>query len=518
MSAAGSMPMLAVTGDLRDALAPAALRDVESATLTEWLSRRRWFGAKGASPRAARIVAAVRVPWGTNDAAIALLEVDLAGGETLRYQLPLTVRADSVEAGADSAPIARLQAGASRGVLVDAVEDPEFRRAMGAAFEEGLRVEEEGFALVVEPVRGATIPALGAGKPGSAEQSNTSIRYGGAAILKLYRRLEAGENPDVEITRHLTAMGRFAGTPPLYGTMRLERGGESMTSGMLQQLVADASDGWTHALQAGRAYFADHGSVAPANSFVGEARKLGRLTGEMHAALAAPSDDPAFAPRPITREDVSAWLEAATGQVERGLAMLEAKLRAGEIPRAHRADAESAVSSREAVLTYARRAAETVQGHAGKRIRHHGDYHLGQVLRDASGRYWIIDFEGEPARPLEARRELHSALRDVAGMLRSFVYAAATLERDVADAGDERALARHRVRADLWERAARDAFLEAYAAAAPTAVLPDTHERGAALLALFEVEKVFYELAYEVNNRPAWMWIPLRGILRLPVR
>lgn len=516
MSRTQALPTLAITGDLRDVLAPAALRDVESTALTAWLVERRWFGAKGASPRAARIVASVRVPWGASGAAIALLEVDVASGETLRYQLPLTVRPDE---GDDAvAPIAHVQAGASHGVLVDAVEDAEFRRAMGAAFEEGLRVEEDGLALVVEPVAGATMPALGAAKLGAAEQSNTSMRFGSAAILKLYRRLEAGENPDVEITGHLTATGRFGGTPPLLGTMRLERDGESMTSGMLQRLVADASDGWSHALESGRAYFADHGSVAPANSFVGEARKLGRLTGEMHAALAGTSDDPAFAPRPITRDDVAAWQEAAAQQVGRALGMLEEKLTTGDIPRAHRADAESAVSAREAVLTYLRRAAETVQGHAGRRIRHHGDYHLGQVLRDASGRYWIIDFEGEPARPLEERRALHSPLRDVAGMLRSFVYAAATLERDMSADADDRTLSRHRIRAELWERAARDAFLEAYADAAPASVLPDTPERGAALLALFEVEKVFYELAYEVNNRPAWMWIPLRGILRLPVR
>ena len=515
MSAAPALPTLAITGDLRDALAPRALGQLESDALTSWLRGRRWFGAKGARPTDARIVAAVRVPWGAQGAAIALLEVDVADGRTLRYQLPLTVRTGGAE---DDGVLAEVHAGATRGVLVDAVEDAEFRRAMGAAFERGARFEEDGLTLVVEAVGGVSIPSLGAGKPGSAEQSNTSLRYGSAAILKLYRRLEAGENPDVEITRHLTATGRFGGTPPLLGTMRLELGEEAMTSGMLQRLVADASDGWSYALDVGRAYFADHGRVAPANAFVPEARKLGRLTGQMHAALAETSDDEAFAPRPVSRADVDEWLGAAAGQVERGLAMLEEKLRAGDIPAAQRADAESVVGARDAFVTYARRAAETVRGHAGLRVRHHGDYHLGQVLRDGEGRYWVIDFEGEPARPLQARRELHSALRDVAGMLRSFVYAAATLERDMADAADERALERHRVRADLWERAARDAFLEAYHAAAPSAVLPDTPERAAALLALFEVEKVFYELAYEVNNRPAWMWIPLRGILRLPVR
>ena len=153
-------------------------------------------------------------------------------------------------------------------------------------------------------------------------------------------------------------------------------------------------------------------------------------------------------------------------------------------------------------------------------IRHHGDYHLGQVLRDEAGEFHVIDFEGEPAKSIAERREPHSPLRDVAGMLRSFVYAAATLERELPEgkSADADTLGRHRVRADLWERAARDAFLEAYFAAAPSRILPDTPERAAALLALFEAEKVFYELAYEVNNRPAWAWIPLRGILRLPAR
>jgi maltose alpha-D-glucosyltransferase/alpha-amylase len=203
--------------------------------------------------------------------------------------------------------------------------------------------------------------------------------------------------------------------------------------------------------------------------------------------------------------------------VERGLALLEARRDQG-FAGVTTDEVASVLLGGPAFLEYVQRSAARVRGHAGLSIRHHGDYHLGQVLHDEQGRFHVIDFEGEPARSIAERREPHSPLRDVAGMLRSFVYAGATLQREAGKDADAHTVERFRIRAELWERAARDAFLESYLAAAPAQILPDTPERVAALLALFETEKVFYELAYEVNNRPAWAWIPLRGILRLPCR
>lgn len=510
--AASDPAVLEITGDPRDALAPEALRRLDAATLGTWLRGRRWFGAKGSEPADVRIAGAVRLPWGRG-VAIALLEVELPDGHVLRYQLPLVVRQQ-----ASDSDLAEVRAGAARGRLADASLDPAFRRALGEAFVTGFRAEEGGLTFVVEPVPGATMPGLGDGEVGSAEQSNTSIRYGRAAICKLFRRIEPGENPDVEISRAITAGGRFAGTPELLGTARLETGGQVMTSAMLQRLVAGAEDAWAFALDRGRAYFADHGAGAPPNTFTSEARKLGRLTGEMHAALAdAGQTLRDFAPRPVDDAELERWTQSARRSVERGLALLEARREAG-FPGVPASDVESVLLGGPAFLEYVQRSAARVRGHAGLSIRHHGDYHLGQVLHDEQGRFHVIDFEGEPARSIAERREPHSALRDVAGMLRSFVYAAATLQSETAAGADRHTVERHRIRAELWERAARDAFLEAYLGAAPPRILPDSAERVAALLALFETEKVFYELAYEVNNRPAWAWIPLRGILRLPCR
>lgn len=509
---ATDLPTLEVTGDPRDALAGDVLGRLDARTLGEWLRGRRWFGAKGSALADARIAGAVRLPWGQG-AAIALLEVQPEGGELLRYQLPLVVRREQGESD-----LAEVRAGAARARLADASLDPAFRRALGEAFAGGFRAAEGGLTFVVEPVEGLAVPPLGDGEVGSAEQSNTSIRYGRAAICKLFRRIEPGENPDVEISRAITRGGRFQGTPALLGTARLERDGESMTSAMLQRLVPGAGDAWAFALERGRAYFADHGGVAPPNAFVAEARKLGRLTGEMHEALAdAGAREPAFRPRPVDDAELDRWTQAARRSVEKGLDLLETK-RAGGFPGVSDEEVGSILGGRGAFVDFVQRSAARVRGHAGLSIRHHGDYHLGQVLRDERGEFHVIDFEGEPAKSIAERREPHSPMRDVAGMLRSFVYAAATLERELPDGASPDTVGRHRIRADLWERAARDAFLEAYLAAAPARILPDTPERAAALLALFETEKVFYELAYEVNNRPAWAWIPLRGILRLPVR
>ena len=512
MPVSAALPTLEVTGDPRDALAPAALRRLDRDVLLAWLRGRRWYGAKGSEPRDVRIAGAVRLPWGAG-AAVALLEVELPEGATLLYQLPLVVRDEP-----SASDLAEVRAGVARAFLADASLEPAFRRALGEAFVSGFRAQEGDLAFVVEPLPGAAVPSLGDGEVSGAEQSNTSIRYAPAAIAKIFRRVEPGMNPDVEITRALTLGGRFEGTPALLGVARLERGGEVMIAGMLQRLVADAVDGWNWALERGRAYFADHGRVAPPNGFTPEARKLGRLTGEMHEALAAAGVvDPAFAPRPVDDALLERWADAARRSVEQGLSLLEAR-RGQRYSGISDDELASVLSARPAYVDFVQRSAARVRGHAGLAIRHHGDYHLGQVLRDAQGRFFAIDFEGEPSKSITERRATHSPLRDVAGMLRSFVYAAATLEREVPEGAGADDLGRHRVRAELWERAARDAFLEAYVDAAPRQILPDSPERTAALLSLFEIEKVFYELAYEVNNRPAWAWIPLRGILRLPVR
>jgi maltose alpha-D-glucosyltransferase/alpha-amylase len=358
---ATDLPTLEVTGDPRDALAADVLRQLDARALGAWLRGRRWFGAKGSELADVRIAGAVRLPWGQG-AAIALLEVHPRGGDILRYQLPLVVRR---EQGVDD--LAEVRAGAARARLADASLDPGFRRALGEAFANGFRAEEGGLSFIVEPVQGAAIPALGDGEVGSAEQSNTSIRFGRAAICKLFRRVEPGENPDVEISRAITRGGRFAGTPELLGTARLQLNGHAMTAAMLQRLVPGAGDAWSFALERGRAYFADHGRVAPPNSFVGEARKLGRLTGEMHEALAdAGEREPAFRPRRVDDAELERWTRAAERSVEQGLGLLESK-RAQGFPGVSDEEIASILRGRGAFVEFVQRSAARVRGHAGLR-------------------------------------------------------------------------------------------------------------------------------------------------------
>jgi maltose alpha-D-glucosyltransferase/alpha-amylase len=231
----------------------------------------------------------------------------------------------------------------------------------------------------------------------------------------------------------------------------------------------------------------------------------------MHDALASDPGEPVFAPQPATGEDVARWAAATRRSTENAIALLADRLTA--LPEEIAADAAAIVERRSSFTDTVAEQAAALAHDAGEKIRHHGDYHLGQVLRAPDGTYMIIDFEGEPARPLAERRERASALRDVAGMLRSFAYAAATLATEQRARGSD--AADLDARAARWEQEVRAAFLRGYMREPLPGYLPAAREHVDALLSLFETEKVFYELAYELNNRPDWDWIPIQGIGRL---
>ena len=300
------------------------------------------------------------------------------------------------------------------------------------------------------------------------EQSNTSVVIGDRLILKLYRLLEPGENPDLEIGAFLTDAG-FADTPAVLGALRhVNSGGEPATAAMLQVYVPATGDAWSGMLAA----LADHPDRA-----TGMADAIGHITARMHAALASRPDDTAFPVRAATVEETAAWRASAEGQLAGAIAALSGDAHARLVAvapaiRARFADAFGRASGEEVVT------------------RIHGDYHLGQLLARTDGGFSVIDFEGEPARPLAERRRPTSPLRDVAGMLRSLDYAART------------AGATGPVRAESWLPKARDAFLGAYGAIGP-------------LVEAFELEKACYEVRYEASNRPDWLWLPLAAVERL---
>jgi len=505
----GSPPVVHVDGgSVTDALDPAVLRGLAPADLARWLMTRRWFGAKGSPPAEARITEVVPLDWDGDRAVVTRIVATDSAGVARSYQVPLVARDGApADARAAGAVVARIAAAGASGVLLDALEDAGFRAYLGSALGAGAAFEGDGARWSAEPV-GTPTHGLGAldSEVSRAEQSNTSVRYGDRAMLKLFRRLEHGENPDVEIGTFLTTCTGFQHTPSVLGVMRYcDAQGSTYVTGMLSRFVAGARDGWAIALDAARAALAPTRADAPGD-FALEAEGLGGITRDLHAALASAPDTPSFRVDPVSLGDADQWADAARRAADSALALLGEHVMA--LPKAHQAMARAIAGRRAAALervndaaAHVRAAIESAPAGVHRKSRHHGDYHLGQLLRGEQGVWFIVDFEGEPSRPLAERRGLASPLRDVAGMLRSFAYAAATAAAERGGLGVNAGI---EIAAAHWERDVRAAFLRGYEAA------PDDP-----LVALFEMEKLFYELSYELNNRPEWVWIPLRGIARL---
>jgi maltose alpha-D-glucosyltransferase/alpha-amylase len=508
------VPTVAARDTVSGALTREMLLGLDEGALTRFLLARRWFGAKGGRPSAARFRDIIPLPWDGSRMALTTVEVTVSDDRVERYQLPLARLAPSVaEAGSSRAVLARVDGG---GLIVDAVEDPRFLEALADALGRGDRVDGGDVRWLFEPLGDAGQQLRGQrAKVGSAEQSNTSIIYGDRAILKLFRRLEVGENPDVEIGRFLTTRTSFRGTPALLGSVRLDGANGSSVSAILQAFVAGSRDAWAHALDSARQCLGAPEGQEPPTAFADEARALGRVTRELHDALASDPNDPEFAPQAASGADVAAWAGAAKRSINEGLALLESRMSGAALGDEATAAARVLVRRRNEFPRLVDEIEAGVRADPGARIRHHGDYHLGQVLRTPDGAFMIIDFEGEPARSLAERRARNCPLRDVAGMLRSFAYAAATAASDAAVKAPRGVV---EIRAGRWQRDVRKAFMSGYLSTEPSAgarFLPVQRQSIAALSTLFEIEKVFYELKYELNNRPDWVWIPLRGIARL---
>ncbi|MGH8155930.1 MAG: putative maltokinase, partial [Rhodanobacteraceae bacterium] len=350
------------------------------------------------------------------------------------------------------------------------------------------------------------------------EQSNTSIRIGDVMILKLYRKLSAGAHPEVETGRFLTAVG-FANAPPLIGTLeRIDNDGASTALAVLQGFVRNQGDGWTQTVEHLARRLEEIALPAQEDAAERKVRDfhvdllatLGRRTAELHRAFATPSGNAAFVPEPITRADTDAWLRGAKAQADAAFAALK------HIGKDADADLVAAIATlagrkRECLGLLTHLADVAIEA---SKTRIHGDYHLGQVLL-AKDDWMIVDFEGEPARPLAQRSAKQSPLRDVAGMLRSFDYVtAAALARFAATANETPGAVREFARA--WRDAAADAFLGAYREAmADVASWPTDVRAAQRWLDLFMLEKACYEIIYEANNRPDWLAIPVRGVMEI---
>jgi maltose alpha-D-glucosyltransferase/alpha-amylase len=448
-------------------------RDLER-VLPAYLRGQRWFGARSRRIKDATVVDAVPIA----DAALKIVEVQYQTGDPDTFAVPLCPNGD--------------------GRIVDAMGESSFNHLLLEAIGRRRRFHGRVGDVIALPTPQLTrlrgVDDDLAPRLGTAEQTNNSVIFGERLILKLFRRVETGDHPDLEVSRFLTDVG-FPNIAPVAGTVLYRRDRKNTAAlAMLQAYVPNQGDGWNHALTE---LTADGAAIERYRPF---AELIGRRTAEMHLALASRPDDPHFAPEPTHMPDARSVYQSIRSLSTQVLALLRERI--GRLPAAAHDDAAAVLSGWDRL--HERRLRGLIgRPVSARRIRCHGDYHLGQLLFTGAD-FIVIDFEGEPARPLRERRLKRWALKDVAGMLRSFAYASQVA--NVAH-GPE------------WAQATGDAFMRAYqetAAGAP--FLPANPEERDLLLDAMLIEKALYELRYELDHRPDWVTIPLRGLRELAER
>jgi maltose alpha-D-glucosyltransferase/alpha-amylase len=517
--------------------------------LPPYLLKRRWFGGKARQIKWSEVREILPVVHGDSEAYVLLIEVAYVEGDGETYALPLTYasgeKAERVMRAYPQVAFLRLKLEdkGEEGVLYDAVVDKDFCAALLESITRGRRrkgSQGELFSSRTKALNSIQSAAPAPLEPRilKVEQSNTSIAYGDRFILKLFRRLHPGVNPDLEIGRFLTQKG-FEHTPKVAGAIeyRKERE-EPMTLGILQTFVQNYGDAWEYTRDVLLRYFetilAERPTSEPmskaallemvtqeppqrlremTDAYLESARLLGRRTAELHVALSSSAADPAFSPEPFSKlyqRSLYQSMRNLTGQVFQLLAR-----RRRELPKEMWEEAEGILAQEEPILE--RFGSILTQKVTAMRIRCHGDYHLGQVLNTGND-FIIIDFEGEPARPISERLIKRSPLRDVSGMLRSFHYAAYA----ALFSQKERGLVHHEDMeyleswANCWQRWVSAVFLKAYLRhAADGDFLPRDQAELGILLDIFLLEKAVYEMGYELNNRPNWIKIPFQGIHQL---
>ncbi len=548
--------------------------------LPDYLKARRWFGGKARTIHAARISEVLRIPYAyaldtsaaqvpesdhnqhgsasaSDHAYLTLIEVQYTSGAPQTYALSLGFaqgrRAAELLAEHPQAVVAHLTSEQSgeTGIIYDAMWEQAVARVPLLAIAHSHEFAGEhgtlhasatrAFRQVAATAELATLPATLL----RAEQSNTSVLYGRHFILKFFRKVEAGINPDLEIGCFLTEQTRFANTPPTAGTLEYRPvQGEPMPLAILQGFVANQGDAWEYTLRTLHDYFAalpgadatpptqvplpthrhllDIAQETPPEpvqaligAYLGSARLLGQRTAEMHIALASAPDDAAFSPEPFDDAAQRSLYEAMRELCSSTLQTLRSRLET--LAPAAQQDAHTLLHHEATLHGSFQSLLDSTC--TSQRIRCHGDYHLGQVLYTGSD-FMIIDFEGEPARPLSERRHKRSPLQDVAGMLRSFHYAAYAGLFQQVEAGHIPAgpVPHHDAWARCWYLWVAAAFLHTYLQVAGGQVfVPPQRTELQVLLDAYMLDKAIYELGYELNNRPDWVRIPLGGILQIVV-
>jgi maltokinase len=429
--------------------------------LIDFVTSRRWFASKTREVTQAHVLDTASLHEGEPELQVQLVEIVFDTGTHETYQL--LTSGEDLDALADPRHVRELVHMIRSGATVRAGEGVLEFRAL------------EGFASLGTELTSARLI--------TSEQSNTSIVFDEELILKVFRRLEAGINPELELLRFLTERG-FDNIAQLGGWYAYVGKPLDATLGVLQQYVLGAVDGWELALDE---------LVAEPERFLTRLKRLGQVTGSMHAVLGSGSADPTFAPEDPSAETLALLTATVDEEISRIFLELPEDVEALDPIRGRGEEVRESL----ALLSHA--------GSFGKTIRTHGDLHLGQTLWTEDRNDWVvIDFEGEPARSLAERRRKRSPLRDVAGMLRSFAYAVSAVE-----------ILRGAAAPEGWESRAREEYLKGYHETVDASLLPVGEAAFARLLMVFELEKAVYELRYELNNRPEWVHIPVAGILRM---
>ena len=504
------------------------MRELETDVLPAYVRKQRWFSAKNDKIVRARVSATPEI---TNDKGTFVLVqtlVELASSDHQRYSLPLGLSWDE-NAGTTNWPLlpymlARIRRRSKVGAVHEATTTEQFALALVDLIRDGKEVESDGGRIITHKT--SAFDALPQATENQTrrmggEQSNSSITINDQMILKLYRRQAEGEHPEVEMARFLTEVAGYANTPKLFGSVQyVEKDGTKWALAILQEFMRSQGDGWTHALDYLDRVFDGLRQVDPKAepvpgserhaAYLNQMRVLARRVAELHRALAIATEEPAFKAEPITAADMTQWRRGATAMADGVFSALR--------KQAETASGPTATLIRN-VLDRQRECTERLQAlteeplHSMK-TRIHGDLHLGQVLV-VKDDFQIIDFEGEPTRPVAERRAKSSPMRDVAGMLRSLQYAAWSALYQLADRdpdGYEKLLPY----ALEWKKLVQDAFLDAYAAAIGDCISwPTDPAELRRALGFFLLYKVLYETLYEAANRPQWIRIPLTGLTEI---
>ncbi|MBR1944664.1 MAG: putative maltokinase [Alphaproteobacteria bacterium] len=482
--------------------------------LEAFLPAKRWYSAKDDTI----VTVSFQVLIPLEKVLLAVVLVALKGGEKPTFLIPLRAAfGEAADKVPESAIIAGIETPQSKGVIYDAAGDDDFAACLLPLLEKDASVEiGAGLTLtgtstatgkkLIHEVDGLPQKMLG------VEQSNTSLIVGKKIMLKMYRRTAFGSHPEVATTSFLTEEAKFKNTPAYLGMLALEYAdGKTMALGILQAFVPNVGDGWSYTMDYLKSYFVETFAGQTGlrhTAYLKEARLLGKRTAEMHKAFAKGTDE-VFRPVSVMADDLASWRDQVIAQADKTLAVARANVEnlTGEI----KTRVENLINGRDRIVERVTELLPVIAD--GKKTRFHGDYHLGQVVLDEDGDFYILDFEGEPLRPITERQIKQSVLKDVAGMVRSFDYAAfGAVLLYVLPENREKALKL----AAKWQEKATQAFLDGYFENMDGCdSLPTEKEITLKLLDLFVLEKALYEVIYEVANRPDWLAIPMNGLARL---